>query len=74
MDKDIKSIMKRFANERKKFGTQEKLAEIVGINAKTISAFENGRRTPSLSTFIKMCNAIDADMNYILEIERKNKK
>ncbi|MDE6835133.1 MAG: helix-turn-helix domain-containing protein [Ruminococcus sp.] len=73
MDKDIKSIMKRFATERKKFGTQEKVAEIVGINAKTISAFENGRRTPSLLTFLKMCDAINADMNYILEIEREDK-
>ncbi len=74
MNKDIKSIMKRFATERKKFGTQEKVAEIVGVNAKTISAFENGRRTPSLLTFLKMCDAINVDMNYILEIERKNEK
>ena len=58
--------MKRFSEERKKFGTQEKLANILGINAKSISAFENCRRNPSLETFFKMCIVIGADVNYIL--------
>ncbi len=60
-------IMKRFSSERKKYCTQEKLAEIVGVNTKTISAFENGRRTPSLVTFVKMCNAINVDLNYLVK-------
>lgn len=66
MSTDVKSVMKRFSVERKKFCTQEKLAEKVDLNVKTISAFENGRRTPSLSTFLKMCDAVNADINYVI--------
>lgn len=65
MEYDTKQIMKRFAEERKKFGTQEKLADIVGINAKNISAFETGKRNPSFKTFVKMCTVMNADVNYI---------
>lgn len=59
-------IMERFSEERRKFGTQEKLAELVGVSPKNISAFETCRRNPSLSTFIDMCIAINADINYIV--------
>ena len=66
MDIDYNAIMQRFIQERKKFGSQEKLATIIDINPKSISAFETGRRKPSLTTFIKMCHAISADINYII--------
>ncbi len=59
-------IMSRFAELRKAYGTQEKLAEQVGISPKNISAFETGRRTPSFDTFVNMCTAIGADVNYII--------
>ena len=61
-----KEIMSRFAQQRVKFGTQEKLAEIVEVSAKSISDFETCRRNPSFGTFIKMCIAINADINYIV--------
>ena len=59
-------IMKRFSEERRKYGTQEQLADAIGVNPKTISAFEKCRRTPSLPTFIKMCTVIKADINYVV--------
>ena len=58
--------MKRFVEERKKFGTQEKLANAVGLNPKTISAYETGRKNPSLEIFVKMCIAMKADVKYII--------
>ncbi len=65
MDSNLNAVMERFAKCRKSACTQEYLAEIIGVNPKTISAFETGRRTPSLNTFIKMCRTINADVNYI---------
>lgn len=59
-------IMERFVEERRKFGTQEKLANAVGINPKTISAYETGRKNPSLEIFIKMCIIMKADVKYII--------
>ncbi len=66
MEYDKLKMMERFIEERKKFGTQEKLANIIGINPKTISAYETGRKNPSLEMFIKMCIAMDADVKYII--------
>lgn len=59
-------IMNRFAEQRVKYGTQEKLAEAVGVGTKSISDFETCRRNPSFATFIKMCKVINADINYIV--------
>lgn len=66
MEHDKLEIIERFIEERKKFGTQEALAEAVGINPKTVSAYETGRKNPSLKMFIKICQTINADINYII--------
>ncbi|MBQ2809616.1 MAG: helix-turn-helix transcriptional regulator [Clostridia bacterium] len=67
-----REIMNRFAEQRIKFGTQEKLAEIVGVSTKSISDFETCRRNPSFATFIKMCKTIGADINYIVYGNKEN--
>ena len=59
-------MIKRFVETRKKYGTQEKLGNAIGINSKTISAYETGKKLPSLRTFIKICIEMGADANYIL--------
>lgn len=59
-------IINRFVEERKKFGTQQQLAEIVGINPKNISAIETCKINPSFETFVSMCVAVNADVNYVV--------
>ncbi len=66
MEYNKTEMMKRFVEERKKFGTQEKLANAVGLNPKTISAYETGRKNPSLEIFVKMCMIMQADIRYII--------
>lgn len=67
MEYNTQEIMERFSKERKKNNyTQEALANAVGVNAKTISAYECGRKNPSLKMFIKMCVIINANVNYIV--------
>lgn len=61
-----REILHRLSIERKKFGTQEKVAALVGISEKSISAIENGRINPSFETFVKICFVINADINYII--------
>lgn len=59
-------IINRFVEERRKICTQQQLAEIIGINPKNISAIETCKINPSFETFISMCVAINADVNYII--------
>lgn len=61
-----REIMKRFAEVRSQYGTQEKLAEAVGVSPKIISDYENCRRNPSFNTFIKMCIEMNASIDYIV--------
>lgn len=72
MEYNKQEIMERFAKERKRYCTQETLANAIGISPKTVSAYECGRKNPSLEIFIKMCIVINADIEYI--IYGKNKK
>lgn len=65
-------IMARLAEERRKKLTQEQLAEKIGLSAKSIAAFENGRRNPSFNTFVKICSVLQPDMNYIIYGKRQN--
>ena len=69
-----KEILHRLSIERKKFGTQEKVANLVGISEKSVGAIENGRINPSFETFIKICFVINADVNYIIYGEKFGNK
>lgn len=56
---------------RKKAGvTQKELAEQIGVYAKDISRWENGERTPSAVAFAKICKALRASADEILELNK----
>ncbi len=49
---------------RKKY-TQQKLAELVGITQKYLNMIENSKVNPSISIVIKICKALNVDLNTI---------
>ncbi len=46
--------------------TQIRLSTELGVAQETISAYEQGRHMPSVSTLIKLSNILDASMDYIM--------
>lgn len=48
--------------------TQKELAEAVGVYPKDISRWENNQRTPSAIALAKLCEALGASADDILEI------
>jgi transcriptional regulator with XRE-family HTH domain len=57
--------IKRFRLAKKL--TQEKLAELIGINRVTIARYETGRATPGLATADKLAKALDCTIEELLE-------
>ncbi len=59
-----KLLGKRFREIRKKLGyTQEKFAEIAGIEPQSISKIESGKNFPLLSNLEKIANRINIDLS-----------
>ena len=52
--------------------TQEQLAEILLVSARTISRWETGTNMPDLSILIQMAEFYTVDVKEILDGERKN--
>jgi len=55
----------RTARKAKKI-TQEKLAELVGVDVRTIVAVEAGKRNPTLKTINKIAKALDVQASSLL--------
>ena len=49
--------------------TQKELADILGVFPKDISRWEHNNRTPNVITFGKLCQAIGASADELLEIK-----
>ena len=47
--------------------TQEKLAELVGINSKYLSSIERGKENPTLNTVLKLAESLDVNPNEIFQ-------
>lgn len=63
-----KLLGKRIKEIRKKSGyTQEKLAEIIGIDITTLSGIESGRHYPSLVTLEKIAKVLDVALINIFD-------
>lgn len=45
--------------------SQEKLAEIVDISTKYLNMIENRKANPTIVIVIKLCNALDIELNTI---------
>lgn len=66
--------------------SQDKLAKLTGLDRTSISLIENGKRSPSFSTILKICSALGinpseifsvyerADTGYLVEKGGKNGK
>lgn len=46
--------------------TQEKFAEIISVSTIYISHLENGSKSPSLETLIKISNTLEVSIDYLL--------
>ncbi len=67
---DFASIGKKIKEIRiSKNLTQEYVANIVDVNVSHISNIENNRVKVSLSTLVKICNALDTTVDFILADE-----
>lgn len=68
---DIIMIGKCIQKLRRKHGlTQPQLAEKVGCHWRTISHYENGRNTPSLSMLFRMAEALQAPVGDLITEEK----
>lgn len=63
---------KRFKEIRKKFGyTQEKLAEIAGIEPQSISKIESGKNFPLLSNLEKISQKLEIEIEDFFDYTHK---
>ncbi len=64
---------KRFREIRKKFGyTQEKMAEIAGIEPQSISKIESGKNFPLLSNLEKIANKLNIELEEFFNYSHKH--
>ena len=49
--------------------SQEKLAELAGINAKYLSSVERGEENPTLDLFIRLSQALKVEIHEMFKIE-----
>ena len=65
-----KLVGMRIKNLRRGKGySQEKLAELAGINAKYLSSVERGEENPTLDLFIRLSQSLKVDINEMFNIE-----
>lgn len=74
MSKEL--LGKRFREIRKKLGyTQEKFAEIAGIEPQSISKIESGKNFPLLSNLEKIAQKLNIDLSdFFLYTHKKDEK
>jgi transcriptional regulator with XRE-family HTH domain len=71
MDKE-EIFGKILQDERKaKKISQEKLAKLTGLDRTFISLVENGKRSPTFSTILKICSALEIDPSKLFSIYEK---
>ncbi|MGA2918704.1 helix-turn-helix domain-containing protein [Methanoregula sp.] len=51
--------------------SQEKLAKLAGLDRTFISLIENGKRSPTFSTILKICSALDIAPSELFSIYEK---
>jgi transcriptional regulator with XRE-family HTH domain len=51
--------------------SQEKLAKLTGLDRTFISLIENGKNSPSFSTILKVCEALEIDPSELFSIYEK---
>lgn len=67
----IKEIQARLSELINHSGySQTELSKMIGVSQQTISHYVKGNILPSLDTFAKLCEVLDADANYVLGITK----
>ena len=69
MNENIKKniIGLRIMQRRKQLRIKQSvLAELIGVSDNQISNIENGKSFPRLNSFLKICQALQCDPNYLL--------
>ena len=62
----LKTIADNIRIERlRKRLSQERLAEMVGISTKYLNMIENNKTNPTIVIIVKICNALQIDLNII---------
>lgn len=62
----------RIKNLRRARGySQEKLAEIIGINPKYLSSIERGEENPTLDLFMRLSQGLKVEMQEIFNVEHE---
>lgn len=57
----------RIMQRRKQMGIkQSELAELINVSDNQISNIENGKSFPRLNSFIKICDVLDCNSDYLL--------
>jgi len=46
--------------------TQEDLGNIIGVSKVSVCGYETGNRTPTMSMFLKLSEALDVSVDYLL--------
>ena len=71
----IKNLASCIKSRRKNIGlTQRQLAKIIGVTDVTISRWESGKREPTWSDFVKLCEVLAMDPNWFIEKENENER
>lgn len=66
-DQIVKRLIKRLAQKREKQGlSKNKMAELTGLDRRTIFLVENDQRSPTLRTLLKMAKALDLKLGPVL--------
>lgn len=57
----------RIQKKRKSFGlSQKKLAEQIEVSPPAINQYENGHKTPSTETLLRLASALDVSVDYLV--------
>jgi transcriptional regulator with XRE-family HTH domain len=51
--------------------SQEKLAKLTGLDRTAISLIENGKRSPTFTTILKICSALEIEPSELFSIYEK---
>lgn len=52
--------------------SQEKLAKLTGLDRTAISLIETGKRSPTFSTILKICSALEVEPSELFSVYEKN--
>lgn len=65
---DYKGLGRHIHDERLALGlTQAQVAEAMEISTQYLGLLENGKRVPSIETLVRLCYALNAPVEYLLE-------